>query len=72
MARTKKSEAAVPFVDLLAFVQAQEQGDVRILKIKTTSADAPASVPLKFAHPIVEQGDQDGYETAEGEFHAYV
>jgi hypothetical protein len=73
MARTKKvEESAIPFEDLLAFVQEQEKDDIRILKIKTSNTIAPDSVRLKFAHPLVEKGDQDGYETVDGEFHAYV
>lgn len=72
MARAKKIESAVLFEDLLAFVQGKESESVRILKIKTTSPDAPESIRLAYSYPLVESGDQDGFETAEGEFVAYA
>lgn len=73
MARAKKiDESAVAFEDLLAFIQGKENASVRILKIKTTSADAPEAIRLVYSYPLVESSDQDGFETAEGEFVAYA
>lgn len=72
MARAKKIESAVPFEDLLAFVESKESEQVRVLKIKTSNPDAPESVRLAYSYPLVESGEQDGFETAEGEFVAYA
>ena len=72
MARVKKVESAVPVEDLLAFIQSKESESVRILKIKSSSADAPEATRLAYSYPLIESGDQDGFETVEGEFVAYA
>jgi hypothetical protein len=52
---------------VLAFARAHDLNGERVVKIRTTDKDAPASVELTYSHAVVELADVSEVHTAAGD-----